>query len=189
MSEDAKIATEVLVYATVGIDILVLALVLFRTFFQEMFERFSSRWNLCGRCLAALVAITALSGSMFYSAVTGFAGCALCLASRIIMGALVIVLASPLLKSVWDARARVIGIALSLLGLLVSGYQYALQWLALTGTHLPCPALEGLPSCGRIYFVAFGFITIPFVAFSAFALILTLLLVLRKKDISNVPLA
>ncbi len=171
MSPDAIIATDILVYATIAMDVVIVALLLGTVFFRAGILSLFRSWNLCARCLAALVALCALGGSMIYSLVTGFEGCALCLTSRVLMGLLVVVLASPLLVKGKEQAVALWGKVLALLGIAVAGYQYALQWLSLSGTHLPCPAIEGLPSCDRIYFIEFGFITIPFVAISAFALI------------------
>jgi disulfide bond formation protein DsbB len=179
MSPNAVIATNILVYATIAIDIAVVVLVFGAIFFRSALLAMFAKWNLCTRCLAALVALCALGGSMIYSIVTGFQGCALCLASRVLMGFIVFTLALPLFVKGKERAVLLWGKILAGVGLVVAVYQYVLQWLALTGTHLPCPAIEGLPSCDRIYFVEFGFITIPFVAISTFTLILTLLFLYR----------
>jgi disulfide bond formation protein DsbB len=179
MTPEALLATNILVYATLGIDIAIVVLVFGVIFFRIKLFGFFARWNMCMRCLATLVALCALFGSMIYGAVTGFAPCALCLTSRALMGLIVLTLPIPLFLKGKEQAVLLWGKIFATLGILVSFYQYVLQWLALTGTHLPCPAIEGLPSCDRIYFIEFGFITIPFVALSAFALILILLFLHR----------
>jgi len=180
MSPEAQFATDLLVYATIAIDIAVLGLLLGLFFFRTQLFSFFAKLHFCGRCVATLVALCALGGSMLYSAVTGFQACALCLTSRTMMALLVVVLPLAMIRKFKEHTVLVVGIALSIIGMCVSLYQYVLQWLALTGTHLPCPAVSGLPSCDRIYFIEFGFITIPFVALSAFTLIFLLLFISRK---------
>jgi disulfide bond formation protein DsbB len=71
-----------------------------------------------------------------------------------------------------ELRIRPYVLALCLIGAAVSVYHYAVQ-------HIP-----GIPSgscsldapCTAIYVEVFGFVTIPFMAFSAFALIISLML-------------
>ena len=175
MSPDALLATDILVYATLGMLGAIIVLLFATMFFRKGLLGFLTRWNICPRCVATLIALCALFGSMIYSVVTGFAPCALCLTSRALMGFIVLILPIPLFLKGKEQVVLLWGKIFATLGILVSLYQYTLQWLALTGTHLPCPAIEGLPSCDRIYFIEFGFITIPFVAISAFTLILVLL--------------
>jgi disulfide bond formation protein DsbB len=188
MTEQAQIATQILVFLTLAMDVLIVLLVGCWIFARHWLYQVFRASPLCARCIAALCALCALVGSMIYSAVTGFAPCPLCITSRILVGLLVVTLPLPSLRPSLEGVTHRFGIAFSILGMLVSGYQYVLQWMALTGTHLPCPAIEGLPTCDRIYFIEFGFVTIPFVAFSTFVLIFVLL-VLHKKTSPSAPAA
>ncbi len=185
MSPEAQFATDILVYATIAMDVLAILILCGLLFFRTQLFSFIARSKICSRCVATLVALCALGGSMIYSAITGFQPCALCITSRTIMGLILVTLPLAMIAKLKERTVLTVGLFLAVLGFCVSLYQYVLQWLALTGTHLPCPAVPGLASCDRIYFVEFGFITIPFVALSAFTLIALLVYIARKMSASD----
>jgi disulfide bond formation protein DsbB len=117
-----------------------------------------------------VVAAIAMSGSLFFSEVAKFVPCQLCWYQRIAMYPLVIVIGIAAVRD--ELRIRPYVLALCLIGAAVSVYHMAVQ-------HIP-----GIPSgscsldapCTAIYVEVFGFVTIPFMAFSAFALIISLML-------------
>lgn len=69
---------------------------------------------------------------------------------------------------------------LSVIGGSISLYHYAKQKIPALSEMLPCTV--GVP-CNEDYLNFFGFITIPFLALIAFALIATLLWTGRKDDV------
>lgn len=117
-----------------------------------------------------LVALGTTLGSLFYSEIAKFAPCELCWYNRIFLFSQVILFFVALLKK--DARVVAYSFALSAVGFFISAYQVVLQW----GVNLPipCSADAGAVSCAKIYFTEFGYITIPFMAATAFALLLVL---------------
>lgn len=118
--------------------------------------------------LAALVALVATAGSLYFSEVRHFTPCVLCWYQRIAMYPLVVLLG---IASVVDDR-RVLRYVLPLAGIgaLVSAYHYQLERFPDQET-ISCSA--SVP-CTTVWFEQFGYITLPMLALSAFALIATL---------------
>jgi len=116
--------------------------------------------------LAALVAITATLGSLYYSEVAGYIPCTLCWYQRILMYPLVAILLLVGLISRDSLLPRYV-LPLSLIGIFVSSYHYLVQWGVVGGTNV---CTSGVPCSGR--FVNWlGFITIPLQALTAFTII------------------
>lgn len=115
--------------------------------------------------VAALVAITATLGSLYYSEVAGYIPCTLCWYQRILMYPLVVVTLVGLISR--DNLLPRYVLPLSLIGIFISSYHYLLQ-LGIIGSSNVCTS--GVPCSGR--FVNWlGFITIPLQALTAFTLI------------------
>ena len=124
-----------------------------------------------GLYLAWLVAVVATGGSLYFSEIRLFVPCTLCWYQRILMYPLVIVLG---LASYRQSTVTVpYVLPLSVLGAGVSLFHYLEQ--KIPGFGAPAVCRSGVP-CGTEYINALGFITIPFLALVAFALITLLLL-------------
>lgn len=119
--------------------------------------------------------IVALLGSLFFSEIMGYPPCDLCWIQRIFMYPLVIIYGTALWKK--DISIALPGLFLSGIGMLVSIYHYLTQKL---------PALQkagdacGLIPCNNIYINWFGFVTIPFLAGTAFIFIFVLHIILIR---------
>ncbi len=124
-----------------------------------------------GQMLAFLVAATAMLGSLFYQFGMGLVPCELCWFQRICMYPLVFVIGVSLWRKQPDAFYY--AIPLCLIGAAVSIYQYYSQMFSVV---LSC---SGGTDCSQIQAMAFGYMTIPLMALTAF-LSITLLLYLRK---------
>ncbi|MEK7195546.1 MAG: disulfide oxidoreductase [Patescibacteria group bacterium] len=120
--------------------------------------------------LMFIVALVATLGSLFYSEVAGFEPCKLCWFQRILMYPQVLLLGMALWKK--DPSVVKYSIALSSIGAVIAIYHYLLQRGMAPG--LPCAAVGYSVNCSKVFVMNFGYITIPLMAFSAFALILTL---------------
>ena len=118
------------------------------------------------RALAWLVALVATAGSLYYSEVASFTPCVLCWYQRICMYPLVVVLGigwarrDPWLK--WYATAFVaVGAPLSL-------YHWLVERVPALSDSVSC-SLEA--PCSVPWFQELGYVTLAFMALSAFALI------------------
>jgi len=119
--------------------------------------------------VAFFVSLSAVLASLFYSEIAGFPPCSLCVVQRVFMFPL-----SLILLYAWvSGSRRTEGIAL-LVGLIGSGVAAYNWFIQLGGTaFVPCPPSG--ESCARIFFTMFGYVTIPVMSLTAFALIVATL--------------
>lgn len=120
---------------------------------------------------AWLIAIACLLGSLYLSEVLYEPVCLLCWYQRVALYPLVLLLGIAAYQN--DRAVVKYALPLSLLALLLALYQYAMQLFpAFFPLHLCGPG----PSCYATPFKLLGFITAPFLSFSASLLITVLLL-------------
>ncbi|MBC5636640.1 disulfide oxidoreductase [Ornithinibacillus hominis] len=122
------------------------------------------------------ISVIATLGSLFFSEILGYEPCKLCWYQRILMYPLVIIYGTALFKK--DLSIALPGLILSGIGMCVSTYHYLIQKL---------PTLEAGGACGIVpcnfeYVNYLGFITIPFMAGTAFILIFVTHVTLLKKS-------
>ena len=116
--------------------------------------------------VAATVAVVATFGSLYMSEVEGFAPCLLCWVQRVFMYPLALFLIVVAWKPIrWAPQ---IALALSALGGLVAVYHYGEQRGWVGGSEQFCDA--AVP-CTYVWVEQFGFMSIPFMAFTGFLLI------------------
>jgi disulfide bond formation protein DsbB len=127
--------------------------------------------------LAWLVAIAATVGSLYFSEVRLFVPCTLCWWQRIFMYPLVVVLGVATFRQ--DHQVWRTALPLSLVGLGTAGYHYLLQKVPAIAPPASCAL--GVP-CNVAYIDWFGFVTIPFLALVAFALITVAMVALLRAD-------
>ncbi|MCB9137147.1 MAG: disulfide bond formation protein B [Caldilineaceae bacterium] len=132
-------------------------------------ERLLERYGLYG---ALSTASTAMFGSLYFSEVAGYVPCVYCWYQRILMYPLVAILTVGLLRRDKGLAAYVL--PFSLLGIGVSTYHYLLQKTQLFDSSAVCQV--GVP-CTSIWINWFGFVTIPFLALTAFLIITGLTLI------------
>ncbi|KZO01138.1 disulfide formation protein C [Pseudobacillus badius] len=122
----------------------------------------------------------AMLGSLYFSEVMKYEPCELCWYQRILMYPLVLILGLAIIKK--DTAAARYSLALSAVGGCISLYHYAIQKVDfLTNTAPAC----GRVPCTGMYINWFGFITIPFLALTAFIIIFTAsLLVIKGKEVA-----
>ncbi len=118
-----------------------------------------------------LIALTGTASSLFYSEIAGFAPCVLCWWQRIFLYPLTVILGIALAKK--DEKITDYVAGLSAVGAAIAAYHSYLQF---GGSPLvPCGA-SGAVSCAQRYFLAYGYVTIPTMALTAFVLIALLML-------------
>jgi len=119
--------------------------------------------------LAAIVALTATLGSLYYSEVQNLIPCTLCWYQRIAMYPLPLVLAIAAWRHDRDVWHYVLPMAL--IGAAIAGYHYQLEWFPEQGSG----ACSLVTPCNVIPFARkFGFITLAYMALSGFLLIAAL---------------
>lgn len=125
---------------------------------------------------AFITALTAMLGSLYYSEIAGYAPCILCWYQRIAMYPQALLLG----MAAWRRDRNIIdyGLALSVVGGLIAGFHYREQ---ISATPLsPCSAVGYSVSCAERFVTHFGYITIPLMAATAFAMIIVFLLTLKR---------
>lgn len=122
------------------------------------------------------VSVIATLGSLYFSEILKFEPCELCWYQRILMYPLTILLGIALAKK--DVKVASYAIALSGIGVCVSLYHYLIQKVSFFTNH--APACGQIPCTGQ-YINWLGFITIPFLALTAFIFILITNIVLLKR--------
>ena len=123
--------------------------------------------------LAFVTALFSMTGSLFFSDFAGFEPCVLCWYQRILMYPQVLILGLALWKK--EASLELVSMIMSALGVILAAYHYLGQVAVIS--NLPCAAIGYSSSCSQRFFMEYGYITIPMMSLSAFALILTVLLV------------
>lgn len=123
--------------------------------------------------LSFLTASFATVGSLFLSEFLKLPPCKLCWYQRIFLYPQTILLAIALLTN--DNLIKKYIIPLSLIGLSIAIYHYVLQ---LYPTILPCS--DETVSCAKVQFKYFGYITIPMMSSTTFALIIIFQLFLTR---------
>jgi len=120
-----------------------------------------------------IITLTATLGSLFYSEIAKLTPCVLCWYQRIMM------YPQPLLLYVGIARnERVLKpylLTLNIIGFSIALYHYTLQRFP-EQLLSPCSVVGASTSCIKGYTFSFGYISIPFMALTAFALNILLLI-------------
>lgn len=130
---------------------------------------------------AFTVALVATLGSLYLSEVAHFEPCRLCWYQRIAMYPLALILGIAATRR--DQGIRVYAASMASIGAAISVYHYLIQRM---------PSLDsgscssGVP-CTAAYVERFGFMTIPYMAASAFLLVLAMLWVSRANNHTNAP--
>lgn len=140
--------------------------------------------------LAWLIAAVSMSGSLYFSEGAGFTPCRLCWFQRGFMYPLVALLA----VTAWAISRPAVASASRWLRR--AGMTAALAGTAVATWHLLVerfPSLESAASCdpttpcSLVWFERLGFITLPYMAFSGFTLIVTLLVFAGSGDLETSP--
>ncbi|MCM3760642.1 disulfide oxidoreductase [Alkalihalobacillus oceani] len=124
---------------------------------------------------AWLLSLIATLGSLYFSEVVGYIPCELCWTQRIFMYPIPIILGVALIRKEISAAFYVL--PLSLIGMGFSIYHYLLQKVDALGQTDSC----GLVPCAMEYINYAGFITIPFLALTAFLGITICMVMLVKR--------
>jgi disulfide bond formation protein DsbB len=126
--------------------------------------------------LAWVVSLMATLGSLYFSEIAGFIPCELCWYQRILMYPLVLLLGIATFQN--DTAVKKFVLPLAVIGWLISLNHYLVQKVPGFAQVKPC--VSGVP-CTAQYINWFGFITIPFLAFTAFTLIIIFMALLIKR--------
>jgi disulfide bond formation protein DsbB len=122
---------------------------------------------------AFVVAGLAMAGSLYFSEIAHFEPCRLCWYQRIAMYPLVVILGIAAWRG--DVGVRRYAVPLAAIGALIATYHYALEWFP----SLDSGVCSATTPCTAVWFRELGFVSLPYLALSAFLLILALLWLAR----------
>ena len=130
----------------------------------------------------ALVTSVSMLGSLYFSEAVGYRPCVLCWYQRIAMYSLAIILVIAAVRR--DRAIAPYAMVLAALGAGIAGYHWLLErWPSLdTGT---CSADA---PCSVPYFEVFGFVSLAFMAFSAFVTVLVFLWVVSPASAATIEI-
>ena len=131
------------------------------------------RW---GIVLGLLLALSGIFFTLLYSEVLGFEPCFLCWWQRVFLYPQAVIFAIALWNKESRRTAGLYSIWLSFFGSLFALYHHVMQ--VFPAGHLPCSASG--PSCAKITFIEFGYITYPMMALSLFAMLVVVQLFVRE---------
>jgi disulfide bond formation protein DsbB len=110
-----------------------------------------------------------MAGSLYFSEVADFIPCTLCWYQRIAMYPLALILAIAAFRG--DRGVRFYVVPLASIGAAISTYHYVIEWVPEAETGV-CSAT--IPCSVQWFDPVFGFVSLPFMAFCGFALIMSL---------------
>ncbi|MCX7620526.1 MAG: disulfide bond formation protein B [Acidimicrobiales bacterium] len=123
--------------------------------------------------LAAMVMTVTMLGSLYYSEIAGYTPCKLCWLQRICAYPLAVVLVIAAIRR--DAGIRPYAITLAAIGMPISIYHSWIQWFPPSSGTSFCTTDA---PCTERWVFEFGFVTLPFMALSAFLFTLASMAVL-----------
>ena len=143
---------------------------------RELLQRFYGMVDGQELLFAAIVAGTATLGSLYLSEIANLTPCRLCWWQRYVMYPMAVVLA----VAAWQryVKVRVLIAVASLVGAAISLYHYLVQWFP----DLAGNACSATVPCFAHWFRVFGFISIPYMALSAFAFVFVMMMALRSNQ-------
>jgi len=166
-------ANQILTFLTILAQVIFAAGLVYWLFFRPRPDSAIGQWlSRQGIVLAFWISLAAVLGSLFYSEIAGFKPCELCWYQRIFMYPQVILLGIAWLKK--EAAIIRYSLTLAALGATFSLYH---NYISLGGQPLTaCATFTTVGvSCLQRYVFEFGYITIPLMALTAFALIILIL--------------
>lgn len=134
------------------------------------------KWFLLFICW--ITASVATLGSLFFSEVMLYPPCVLCWYQRICMYPLVLILLAGLFP--YEKKVIKFSAPIALVGWGIAFYHNLLYYKILPESAAPCK--QGI-SCTSVHIEWFGFITIPFLSFISFTIILVLLGTLYREGL------
>ena len=134
-----------------------------------------------GILFAFITSLLAMLSSLFYSNIAGFPPCELCWYQRIFMYPLVIILGIAHFRR--DKNILHYAMPLAVIGFIISLYHNVIYY-KMGGLSAICNFSDIGVSCIQRYVFELGYVTIPLMALTAFAMVI-MLLVLNKLYLKN----
>lgn len=135
----------------------------------------NSNWTILFVCW--IIACVSMLGSLFFSEVLDYPPCVLCWYQRVCLFPLVLIFLAGLFP--YNQAVIRFSLPLTLVGWSISAYHNLLYIGVIPKSITPCD--EAL-SCTDVQLELFSFITIPFLSFLAYSILIALLIILHRKS-------
>jgi disulfide bond formation protein DsbB len=132
------------------------------------------RWSLP---LAFLTTLLAIIGSLAYSNIVGFEPCNLCWWQRIFHYPLALLFLVAIIRKDWAVKFY--ALPLAVIGAAIALFHYFIQRFNVHS--IACDVMGQSPSCAGFYVFEFGYITIPMMSLTVFAIIILLMFFVKKR--------
>lgn len=171
---DTYIISYILIYLTLFADIVIVSIILLwflslltkrKILIKEKIFYYVGKNFLL---LSFIISVVATLGSLFYSEILGYSPCKLCWYQRILMYPQVLFFGIALFKK--DRSILNYVLPLSVIGFFVAGFHYFLQMSK--NISFSCEVVGYSAACSEKFLLHLGYITIPMMAFTAFALLI-----------------
>jgi disulfide bond formation protein DsbB len=116
--------------------------------------------------LAAAVTTTCLLGSLYFSEIVNYKPCRLCWFQRTMMYPLAIILIIAALRKDW--KVKFYAVPLAAIGAVIASY----HWLLERFPNIESGVCDVEVPCEFVWFELFGFVTLPFMALTAFVAVI-----------------
>lgn len=126
--------------------------------------------------LAALITTTSTLGSLYFSEIVNYVPCRLCWYQRAAMYPLAIFLIVATFKKI--KFTKLISVVLASGGLLVASY----HWFVERFPDLDAGVCDAKIPCSVVWFESFGFVTLSFMAFTAFFTTIVLVTLTKPEE-------
>ncbi len=167
---------------TVVAHVFILLVVIYLLFFKKKYPAVKIFFANYYLLLSFIVALVATTTSLFYSQYVGFDPCSLCWFQRIFMYPLVILFGVALMKK--DSNVVRYALPMSVIGFLISLYHNYLYYYN-QGLNANCQILGNGVSCVKRYVFEFGYVTIPIMSLTAFALIIIFMVFYKLQNVNK----
>lgn len=174
---DTDTGTLFLALLAVVAELTVLGIVVVAVTSRERLARVRAAIGIQPLQLAAVVAAVATIGSLWLSEGAGFTPCRLCWYQRIAMYPLSVILGIAAVRR--DVAVRTYAIPVAAIGAVISIWHVLIERFPSLETSTSC---EVANPCSIVWVERFGYLTIPTMALSGFALIIALLLLAKKES-------
>lgn len=124
-----------------------------------------------------LIASVSMLGSLFFSEILDYPPCALCWYQRICLFPLVVIFLAGLFP--YNSAVVRFSLPLTVIGWGISVYHNLLYIGVIPKSITPC---DETLSCTDVQLDLFGFITIPFLSFLAYSMLIALLIILHRRS-------
>ena len=167
------VATPIMVLQAVLVIIIFLMIIGKDTIIKHHFQKY-------GMVYGIIVALAAIVGSLGFSEGFAYPPCKLCWIQRIFHYPQLFLFAIAMYYK--DTRVWTYSLWLSVVGVIVAGYQVLIQFNPTLAASSFCSIVPAAESCSDVLILAYGYISIPVMSLTLFVALIVLYILQKKKE-------